>query len=412
MSLASDLRATWRTIFKVRRTRKFRKNFFETLEERGSLPDSTFNVALYFADTPRNMYQIRQWYGPFEALAEEGFKPVIITRSMNTTLKLLEETTIPVHYASTVADIEDFMGAQPLRAVFYPNQNAKNFHCLRNHGPAHVWINHGESDKASMTTNQVKAYDYIFVAGQAAIDRLRNIVFNYDVERLALPTGRPQIDSVHTIPEDVTLPQDNRKVIFYSPTWEGDRPSMNYSSILSHGQMLVEAVLANPNYRLLFRAHPSTGNVDPAYKAVLKDLHFLIEEANGKDPGAQHLIDRSSSFGWQLSVSDYCVADVSAVAFDWLPTGKPIYINPPSSPEAHMEPNGLVTKLPQLSTDQASEVIALFENYEFGTETLNDLSEHYFGETTPGASLERWISNVGFVVNERENQLTTKRVSI
>ena len=32
----------------------------------------------------------------------------------------------------------------------------------------HVFINHGESDKMYMTTNQFKAYDYSLVAGDAA----------------------------------------------------------------------------------------------------------------------------------------------------------------------------------------------------------------------------------------------------
>ena len=57
--------------------------------------------------------------------------------------------------------------------VFYVNQNQQNFPAMRFADPAHVFICHGESDKDYMSSNQLKAYDRVFVAGTAARERIR-----------------------------------------------------------------------------------------------------------------------------------------------------------------------------------------------------------------------------------------------
>ncbi len=370
------------------------------MQEQEILQENHFEAAVYFADTPRNIYQLRQWYQPFEQLAEKH-PVVLVLRSKSTVLRAIEETHLPVAYCPAVSDLEELVLTQRFGAVFYPNQNAKNFQMLRNHGPAHIWINHGESDKASMTTNQVKAYDQVFVAGQAAVDRLERNVLGFDVANHALAIGRPQIDCVY---EPEPLPEDGRTTLFYSPTWEGDRPSMSYSSITSHAQTIIDAIISNPEYRLIFRPHPSTGNICPEHKQALDELIRRIDSANHADPQAHHLVDQSRDFGWQLSVADYCIADVSAVAFDWLATGKPIFITEPVGEEVFLEDEGLIARLPKLDVSEAHNVLALFEQYgEQGLESkLQSLTEYYFGDVQPGKSMERWIAAASQTIVERQ----------
>lgn len=67
---------------------------------------------------------------------------------------------MPVVYLRRIADLETFVSEQDLQIVLYVNQNAKNFQMFRYGRMWHVFINHGESDKMYMTTNQFKAYDY------------------------------------------------------------------------------------------------------------------------------------------------------------------------------------------------------------------------------------------------------------
>ncbi len=71
---------------------------------------------------------------------------------------------------------------QDIRVVLYVNQNTRNFQMFRYGRRWHVFINHGESDKMYMTTNQYKAYDYAFIAGDAARERLARVLWDYDLD--------------------------------------------------------------------------------------------------------------------------------------------------------------------------------------------------------------------------------------
>src|SRR5690606_36683727 len=123
-------------------------------------------IAVYFADAKVNLYQLRQWYAPLATLSRRH--PIaVLPRSPNSTLALLDEAPLPVVYCRKVTDLEQFVAEQELRIVFYVNQNTKNFQMFRYGRMWHVFINHGVSDKMYLTSNQYKAYDYAFVAGQA-----------------------------------------------------------------------------------------------------------------------------------------------------------------------------------------------------------------------------------------------------
>src|SRR5690606_39644095 len=117
----------------------------------------------------------------------------------------------------------------------------------------HVFINHGESDKMYMTTNQYKAYDYALIAGQAARDRLTRTLWDFDLDRKTIEIGRPQADYYSGA---TPYEPDDRRLVLYAPTWEGDRPAAAYGSVASHGEALVGALLADPRYRVIYRPHP------------------------------------------------------------------------------------------------------------------------------------------------------------
>ena len=188
-----------------------------------------YRIGVYFADGKVNLYQLRQWYKPLAELAQRH--PVLIlSRASGAALALMEESPLPVAYVRRVADLEQVIHDQDLHIVLYVNQNAKNFQMMRYGRRWHVFINHGESDKMYMTTNQFKAYDYAFIAGDAARTRLEKVLWDYDFDKRAIPIGRPQAD--HYL-DGSPLPYtpDEREVVLYAPTWEGDRGAAAYGSI-------------------------------------------------------------------------------------------------------------------------------------------------------------------------------------
>ncbi len=133
--------------------------------------------------------------GTSRSLSSRSLWPVVVLSRAATGAKaLLAEDRLPVAFVPTVRDLEQFVAEQDIRVVLYVNQNTRNFQMFRYGRRWHVFINHGESDKMYMTTNQYKAYDYAFIAGDAARERLSRVLWDYDLDRRAIAIGRPQAD--------------------------------------------------------------------------------------------------------------------------------------------------------------------------------------------------------------------------
>ena len=381
--------------FETRRHLKFIQNHATELRH---LPVGVdrYKVALHFPDEMANAYQIRQWYEPLLALAE--FVPVvIIVRSPDTALSLRKECPLPIHFAPAVEDVERFMRSQDLRVVFYVNQNIRNFQIMRFNAPNHVFICHGESEKAYMWSNQLKAYDYVFSAGEAARDRLVNHLRNFDASLRCRLIGRPQIDVDYASPVDLNkeLP-----TLLYAPTWEGDRPSMNYGSVLSHGEQLIDALIKDGGFNVIFRPHPRSGLGAKPYGQGVERIRKQLR-GHSETSKAQFIFDDSAHWGWQWSAADLCVTDISAVAYDFLATGKPMFVTQPVSTEATVDESPALQQVPALTAAAATEISRLAREALAGNNPqLRGLVNYYFGDVSPGASMQRFIAETLALVQE------------
>ena len=375
------------------------------LGTRPPVPDASIEAVVYFPDLPDNVYQVDQWYEPMRRLAERH--PVaVVTRTWGATAVLLRDCPVPVVHCDTIEAVERFLDRQRVRVVFYVNQNQQNFPAMRFAVPAHVFVCHGESDKDYMSSNQLKAYDHVFVAGQAARERIRRKLIGFDESHL-VEVGRPQVD-VHQ-PSPVALPDDGRTVVLYAPTTEGDVPSMRYSSVAGHGVPLVRSLLASGRHRLIYRPHPRLGLTVPAYREAHEEILRLIAAANRSDAAARHVADTAGPFGWQVDAAGVCVTDISAVAYDWLATGKPLVVTRPAEPRAELPHVGLVTELELLDVADAARAAEVVDAaVRHPDETHAALVRRYFGDTTPGSSMERFLQACSTVIHGREAALADR----
>ena len=391
MPLLSDFRTARRlarNLLRSRRTRRTLAALLPTIEQpkRGSI-----EIAVYFADTRVNLYQIRQWYAPLAELAKTH--PVaIISRSPGTALTLIDEAPVPTVYKRRVVDLEHFVAEQQPRIIFYVNQNAKNFQMFRYGRMWHVFINHGESDKMYMTTNQFKAYDYSLIAGQAAHDRLERKLWGFDLATKTIQIGRPQAD--HFAGELPYTP-DERTVVLYAPTWEGDREAAAYGSIASHGVDLVAALLATGRHRVIYRPHPRSGVVDREYRAANQAIISAIAAANTADPGAQHVFDNGPTMGWQLAAADVAISDISAMIYDRLAVGKPLLVTRPSNPLAEVDEAGYLGSAEWFVA--GGDIVAEVDRVQLSETAQQNLEhwvERHFGDTRPGEATNRFHTAV------------------
>jgi hypothetical protein len=340
-------------------------------------------VAVFFATGPENFYQFEQWRLPLEHLAQQHPVFVIVDRP-DTGDRLLQTTRLPVAFARGSAALEELVAERDVRVVLYLNQLEANFRMLRFASPVHIQIGHGESDKAASVSNQHKAYDLVFVAGDAGRDRLDRALRGFDANERTLAVGRPQLD--HSYPGAPSWPRDSGMRVWYAPTWEGDRPSIAYGSLVSHGVAIIEALVAEPSIRVIYRPHARTGYTSRKDREADKAIRALLANT-----GDRHLVDRAG-YGWQWEFADACITDISAVAYDWLATGKPLVITEPA-PSAYRPPSRLLDTLPLLRAGDAGEVVARIRALQgdpAATEQLRELTYHYFGDVSAQQSTKRF----------------------
>ncbi|MCC2034167.1 CDP-glycerol glycerophosphotransferase family protein [Microbacterium allomyrinae] len=399
MGFVSDAKKAVALVRKAVNSRSAVIDVRRTLATAPKHPPLHYRVAVYFADGAVNMYQMRQWYKP---LAELGrtWPVVVLSRSATGAQALLAEDGPPVAFVPTVRDLERFIAKQDIRVVLYVNQNTRNFQMFRYGRRWHVFINHGESDKMYMTTNQYKAYDYAMVAGQAARERLSRVLWDYDVERRTLDIGRPQADHYSgTLP----YPPDDRTVVLYAPTWEGDRPSAHYGSILTHGEALVTALLATGRHRVVYRPHPRSGVVNPEYGAGNRRIVAALAAANAADPTAQHIFDDGPHLGWQLAAADVAIVDISAMVYDRLAADKPLMITRPADAAAAIDTHGYLSACEWLDAASAPDIVAETQRVLDDPDAVARLEQwvqHYFGDAAPGAATARFHGAVQHLMDE------------
>jgi len=387
--LLHDIRTARNVLRGILRSRRTRAQVARREPDQKRPAPGTIKIAVYFADSKVNLYQIRQWYAPLAEISQT-WPVAIISRSPSAVLELWNESPVPALYLRRVTDLEEFVHTQDVRIVFYVNQNAKNFQMFRYGRMWHVFINHGESDKMYMTTNQFKAYDFSFVAGDAAIDRLSHKLWDFDLATRAIAIGRPQADH---FAGELPYTADERTVVLYAPTWEGDRDAAAYGSIASHGVTLVRELLATGRHRVIYRPHPRSGVVDSEYGAANRAIIDAIARANAADPAAQHIFDDGPSLGWQLAAADVAITDISAMVYDRLATGKPLIVTRPVSASAEVDETGYLGACEWLTADAAGDIVAIADAVQFDAEAQKRLKfwvERHFGDTTPGVATARF----------------------
>ncbi|MDR2114576.1 MAG: CDP-glycerol glycerophosphotransferase family protein [Bifidobacteriaceae bacterium] len=360
-------------------------------------------VIVYFADTMVGLYQLRPWYAPLRELHK--VHPVIVVGTDSRAVAAirresgLEAYTIS-HYSTIDLILE--RSKTPIRLALYVNHNAANFTLLSFTQLVHVSIMHGDSDKVVSVSGQTKAYDFTFVAGQGAIDRLNAYLPLYPAAERCIIIGRPQVSApptgVQTKPNGAA---NGRSTVLYAPTWEGGTASAEYSSLEEYGEAIVRSVLADQRFRLVYRPHPLTGTRLARFGQANSRVQALVETAARATPGAGHRVSRGGAASKDLGEADLLVSDVSSLAIDFLVTGRPLVITVPPRPEVRVAPTVLLQSTPRLGREELDNVAAyLGELLETdpGAAERRAAAEYYLGDTRPGAAVKTFIAACGRLI--------------
>ncbi|RLV49043.1 CDP-glycerol--glycerophosphate glycerophosphotransferase [Nocardioides mangrovicus] len=363
-------------------------------------------VVAYFADDPTRTYQLSSWLPVLEVLHEH--RPVVVVTREPASAEILRgRTSLPVLLAESLTDLTELYERLDPKIALYCNNSPLNFNSLISSRMLHVHVNHGESDKQSMASNCAKAYDRVFVAGPAAVERYITELMELDASRL-VRVGRPQLD-LHPAP---LLPPTTRRTVLYAPTWEGDADYNDYGSLPTLGRDIVRAALALPDVRVVYKPHPKvvtsrTPRVRRAHADVLEML-----------AGPDHVAVTGGDILAVFPGCDLMVTDVSSVGPDWLylRNEQPIFLTDP-----HHDLERLRREIPLSRCadvlDTAShhgdvaELTALFASrLEYDEHHLARVAvrRHYFDDLAVGASTDRFLDAVADLVMLRDRLLDAR----
>ncbi|MBP2385604.1 CDP-glycerol glycerophosphotransferase family protein [Paeniglutamicibacter kerguelensis] len=283
----------------------------------------TCDFVVFFADPLEQIYQVTQWIKPLESLSSSEQTVGFVVADPFVARELAMQTRLPIFLTRSMESYENFVLEREVRGVFYVNNSQANFTALRITSPTHIHLNHGESDKVSMVSNQLKAYDFAFVAGDAAVERIKSAIRRFNADRL-YTIGRPQLDNQ---PSNPAQRNASRIEVLYAPTWEGDSRHMAYGSLPSMGAAIIEELLNDTRFTVVFRPHPKSGTWSKETRKALNHLENRISKASALDPVAGHRTDRTTDATAAMFNSDVVIGDNSAMTMDAVGLNKPILLS-------------------------------------------------------------------------------------
>lgn len=362
------------------------------------------DVVVYFPDSRTKLYQLRQWLPVLEKL-DKRHPVLIVTRNVHTNRDLRNLTRLRSVFVRRFADLIELYYGGTYKIAVYVNNSTHNFQSLSFREMLHLHINHGESDKICMVSNQVKAYDRVFVAGRAAVERHKAALFDFDVDKL-VPVGRPQLD----LPLQPAAPPSSQLTVLYAPTWEGEDDSNNYTSVDVYGPDIVARILAVPSTRLVYKPHPrvpesSHVEVSGAHQRIME----LIEEARGRDPERGHHVDLTGDILTILPACDVLVSDVSSVVLDflYLRTDSPMFIADRRGDASRLHRDSPVSRAADIIdgsnvADLGRLLCARIED-DVHADDRKSWRRYYFGDLAVGESTERFLAAVDDAVAHRDH---------
>lgn len=358
-------------------------------------------LALYFYGGMAEVYQLEQWLDVITKLHQvEPLRIVVRNKRVYNRLRAISD--IPVTYLNTINQLLTFYEDSHFKVILYVNNGMKNFQSLIYHRALHIHLNHGESEKSSMHSNQCKGYDYVYVVGDAALDRYKRHIINIQRANY-VKIGRPQFDFIGEV-----IKKTDKTTILYAPTDESTHISMRYTSIERLGLKIVDTILSNPDYQLVYRPHPSTGKNSDIVKEINSEIINRVKEAeNGCIEKKLNAIDL-------LSVVDLAIFDNSSLIIDFLNFNKPMFATDMFLEEYHdTTPFKMLDGCLMLDEENIDDLANLIE-IELNEDTLKSKREevkiYYLGEYKRGESTELFIKMVLDAMDERDNLLREKNM--
>ena len=294
-----------------------------------ALRDVEPEILVHFNARVTSAYAINDWVPTLERLSEIHRVAILVVDRQPWHLQTIASSRLPIVYLQGAEAIEHLIEQVPsITMALYPRNTAANKNILRVPNLYDVYVNHGESDKAEAANPATRAFDEVWVVGEAARERYLTANVGVRADQLRV-VGRPQLSDL--LAAAPLIDDTATTTVVYAPTWEGYFAADGYGSLPTLGEVVVSALLARPATRLLYAPHPALGTLSgefaAANEAVLKQLRRA-----GADRAVvvtEHQRDAA------LAAADVLVTDIGNELTDFLALDRPyIVLHPGATSEA------------------------------------------------------------------------------
>jgi hypothetical protein len=282
-----------------------------------ALRDISPEILVHFNAPTGSAYAITGWMSVLERLNERHRVVILTVDRQPWHFDTISATPIPLVHLTGAEAIEYFVEQVPTLAVaLYPRNTSPNKNLLRIPGLYDVYIGHGDSDKAEAVNPATRAFDELWIAGEAARSRYLDANIGIAEEQLRI-TGRPQVGELLELARSAH--HGPKKSVVYAPTWEGYYAEDGYSSIVASGDAVLTALLARDDVAVTYLPHPALGSLNRQFALANDHLVSRLRSAGGSSVVAGSLAERYAV----LATADVLVTDVGSDLVDFLALDRP-----------------------------------------------------------------------------------------
>ena len=351
-------------------------------------------VVVFFSGGINSYYQITQWQKPLESLNKTQ-KTLYIITDYEVYLRFTKSQILEAIYIQEFTHLIEFYQENEFAITLYLNNSLRNFQAIRYSRGYHIHLNHGESEKESMRSNQSQAYDYIFTVGQRGTQRYKDYLLNFNPDKF-IEVGRPQLDFIEPMKIEK---KENQKVILYAPTWEATHPSMNYTSVPIFGVELVKKIIEDKNYIIIYKPHSALGTRNDDAKKANESIMKMIEESSN----AYYMEEEDINNVFTLV--DFTFFDNTSVMIDYLHTNKPAaYIEILEDQSI----NELAKAFTTINSANFSQSLEIIENHIENDPNKNErkkVKEYYLNDYKVGESTQIFTDTISKLKQQRDERI-------
>jgi len=383
----------------AKKLNKYKKCKYHTLFKINNVSQNDVkksDIYVYFASGFKDIYQID--YRFFSVLKElnKVHNLIFVTRNYKVYRYLKNNYSLNVVYFHYLNDLISFYEKNNPKIILYMNNYYKNFQSLIYQDAMHIYMDNEESNLFLGYSNQVKAYDYIFINSIKAYDSYKFNILKLDKEQL-VNIGRPQLDLI----KSMKLDTKGKKVILYAPTWESSDIVTRYTSVEDKGIDIVKNILDSNKYYVIYAPHANLGKND----RIIKKKHKKILRMIKKNSNAI-AIEYNDLFNVYPLV-DYAIFDFSSAIIDYLAFDKP-YSIVEMTKDISIEDNSLLEYSKVLNKNSIETINNFLEdeitndNYKKQRGKLKSL---YINNYPKGKSIEMFLDSISCFIKQRDKEL-------